>query len=113
METSQGFSGPVYGFSDLWLNTQFADVELTVSETSDEQSKNLPPEPAAKRPRRSDHTITIPAHRVLIAKGSEYFKTQLDTAVGAGTNGSNVTCSLQVEKGELKVAKAVIQSLYM
>lgn len=120
MDDFEGFSSPTYSFSDLWLDTTFADVLLTIPERESdgyevENHQVSPAELATKRPLvqpDSTQSVTIPSHRVLLLKSSEYFKTQLITSVGSDTNGSCL-CTLQVEKGELKVAKAVIQPLYM
>lgn len=120
MEQSEGFRTPTYCFSGLWLDTIFADVNVTITERAsdgqeEDDHQNPPAEPATKRPRvqpDSIQSITIPSHRVLLSQSSEYFKTQLVTAVGANTKGSCLR-TLQVDKGELNVAEAVIQSLHM
>eukprot|EP00877_Chromochloris_zofingiensis_P014952 jgi/Chrzof1/9710/Cz04g13010.t1 len=114
MEASEGFREPTYSFSEWWLNTKLADVELTISEGEGSHA-HAPETRANKRCRQepeSNNSITIPVHGLILSKGSEYFRTQLNTRVGPNTNGSKM-CSIEVGKGDLNVAKADIQSLYM
>eukprot|EP00877_Chromochloris_zofingiensis_P014953 jgi/Chrzof1/9711/Cz04g13020.t1 len=115
MEASEGLKEPTYSFSKWWLNTELADVEVTIIEGEGSDAQATPKTRANKRrlqQSESNNSITIPAHGLILSEGSEYFRTQLNTRVGPNTNGSKV-CSLEVERGELNVAKAVIQSLYM
>eukprot|EP00877_Chromochloris_zofingiensis_P014950 jgi/Chrzof1/9709/Cz04g12280.t1 len=96
---------------------QLADVELTIAEGEGSHAQASTPEIRANKrsrqqPAEANNSITIPAHGLILSEGSEYFRTQLNTRVGPNTNGSKV-CSLEVGEGELNVAKAVIQSLYM